>query len=243
MVGDVVDGRYNIAVSVDFEVSFRVHMKATEVENELIIQENPDIIVAAKPKLFRTIGSDFHRDAHMGSEMEVVALASSSVGVREVDVVKRKSSLATVFVGVVTITDEGYFAIVLLGKLFAASIVGFVKPTIEIIGGLDGVVSGDISSKNVVVGVPGILCISKSWNWEAVIAESALYDVTDNSLRVEATLGPLELAVGGITVILALIPVSNRDGNAVWVAERSGLPRGRDTVFVGDCFERHSAYE
>ena len=40
-----------------------------------------DIIVAAEPKLLRTIGSDFHWDAHMGSEMEVVTLASSSVGV------------------------------------------------------------------------------------------------------------------------------------------------------------------
>ena len=243
MVGDIVDGRNDIAVGVDLEVSFRVHMEAAEVENELIVQEDPNIIVAAEPKLLRTIGSDFHRDAHMGSEMEVVALASSSVGVREVDVVKRKSTFATVFVGVVTITDESYFAIVLLGKLFAASIVGFVEPTVEVVGGLDGVVSGDISSKNVVVGVPGVLCISESWNWEAVAAELTFHDVADNSLRVEATLGPLELAVGGITVVLALIPVSNGDGNAVWVAERSGLPRDRDAVFVGDCFERHSAYE
>lgn len=243
MIGDIVDGRNDIAVGVDFEVPLCVHVEATEVENELIVQENPDIIVAAEPKLLRTIGSDFHRDAHMGSEMEVVTLASSSVGVREVDVVKRKSSLAAVFVGVVTITDEGYFAIVLLGKLFAASIVGFVEPTIEIVGGLDGVISGDISSKNVVVGVPGVLCISKSRNRETVIAELALDDVADNSLRVETTFGPLELAISGIAVVLALIPVSNGDGNAVWVAERSGLPRDRDAVFVGDCFERHSAYE
>ena len=105
LVGDVVDGRYNIAVSVDFEVSFRVHMKATEVENELIVQEDPNIIVTTEPKLLRTIGSDFHRDAHMGSEMEVVTLTSSSVGVREVDVVEREGTFATVFVGVVTITD------------------------------------------------------------------------------------------------------------------------------------------
>lgn len=81
LVGDIVDGRNDIAVGVDFEVSFRVHMKAAEVENELIVQEDPDIIVAAEPKLLRTIGSDFHWDAHMGSEMEVVTLASSSVGV------------------------------------------------------------------------------------------------------------------------------------------------------------------
>ncbi len=131
----------------------------------------------------------------------------------------------------------------MLGKLFAASIVGFVEPAVEIVGGLDGVISGDISSKNVVVGVPGVLCISESWNWEAVIAELVLDDVTDNSLRVETTLGPLELAISGIAVVLALIPVSNGNCNTIWVAERSGLPRDRDAVFVGDCFERHSADE
>lgn len=243
MIGDIVDGRNDIAVGVDFEVSFRVHMKATEVENELIVQEDPNIIVTTEPKLLRTIGSDFHRDAHMGSEMEVVTLTSSSVGVREVDVVEREGTFATVFVGVVTITDEGYFAIVLLGKLFAASIVGFVEPTVEVVGGLDGVVSGDISSKNVVVGVPGVLCIGESRNREAVIAELALDDVANNSLRVETTFGPLELAISGIAVVLALIPVSNGNCNTIWVAERSGLPRDRDAVFVGDCFERHSAYE
>lgn len=243
MVGDIVDGRNDIAVGVDLEVSFRVHMEAAEVENELIVQEDPNIIVAAEPKLLRTIGSDFHRDAHMGSEMEVVTLASSSVGVREVDVVKRKSTFATVFVGVVTITDESYFAIVLLGKLFAASVVSFVKPTIEIVGRLDGVIADYVGSENVVVGIPSILRIIESWNGETVATELTFHDVANNSLRVEAAFGPLELAVGGITVVLALIPVSNGDGNAVWVAERSGLPRDRDAVFVGDCFERHSAYE
>lgn len=243
MIGDIVDSRNDIAVGVDFEVPLCVHVEATEVEDELIVQENPDIIVAAEPKLLRTIGSDFHRDAHMGSEMEVVALASSSVGVREVDVVKRKSSLAAVFVGVVTITHESYFAIVLLGKLFAASIVGFVEPTVEIIGGLDGVISGDISSKDVVVGVPGVLRISESWNWETVIAELVLDDVANNSLRVETTFGPLELAISGIAVVLALIPVSNGNCNTIWIAERSGLPRDWNAVFVGDCFERHSADE
>ena len=243
MIGDIVDSRNDIAVGVDFEVPLCVHVVATEVEDELIVQENPDIIVAAEPKLLRTIGSDFHRDAHMGSEMEVVALASSSVGVREVDVVKRKSSLAAVFVGVVTITHESYFAIVLLGKLFAASIVGFVEPTVEIIGGLDGVISGDISSKDVVVGVPGVLRISESWNWETVIAELVLDDVANNSLRVETTFGPLELAISGIAVVLALIPVSNGNCNTIWIAERSGLPRDWNAVFVGDCFERHSADE
>lgn len=237
MVGDIVDGRNDIAVGVDLEVPLCVHVETTEVEDELIVQEDPDIIVAAEPKLFRSVGGDFHRDAHVGGEMEVVALASGSVGVREINIVKRESAFAAVFVGVVTITDEGYFAVVLLGELFAASIVGFVEPPIEIIGGPDGVVSGDISSKNIVVGVPGVLRISEGWNREAVVAELALYDVADNSLRVEATLGPLELAVSSITVILALIPVGNRDCNAVWVAERSGLPRDRDTVFVGDCFK------
>ncbi len=118
-----------------------------------------------------------------------------------------------------------------------------MEPAVEIVGGLDGVISGDISSKNVVVGVPGVLCISKSRNRETVIAELALDDVADNSLRVETTFGPLELAISGIAVVLALIPVSNGNCNTIWIAERSGLPRDWNAVFVGDCFERHSADE
>lgn len=111
------------------------------------------------------------------------------------------------------------FAFVAFGKLLAVCIISFMEPAIKIVGWLDGIVADNISSEDIVVSTPGFLCIIKSWDRETVATELALNDVTDNAFGIEATFRPLELAIGCVAVVLALIPIGNRNGNAVRIAE------------------------
>lgn len=87
LVSDIVDGRDDIPVSINAEISFGIHMETTEVKYELVIEEDPNIIISAKPELLSTVSGDFHRDTHMGCEMKVMTLLCGGVIVRKVDVV------------------------------------------------------------------------------------------------------------------------------------------------------------
>ncbi len=72
-ISDVINGGDDIAVCVDAEATFGVHVEAAEIEDELAVQEDPNVVIAAKPELFAAVGGDFHRNPHVGGEMEVVA--------------------------------------------------------------------------------------------------------------------------------------------------------------------------
>ena len=131
---------------------------------------------------------------------------------------------------------EGDFAFDLLGKLFAVRVVSFVEPTVEIVGFLDWVVAGNVGGKDVMSIVPRIGAVCVGRDRESIGAESWLDDAGDNSLRVETTLRPFELAFGVGTIVLALIPIGDWDGDRFWVAEGGNVPDGRNAVFVSDVF-------
>lgn len=132
---DIVDNGDNVAVLIDNEVALGIHVKPTEVKNELTVQKDPNIVVAAEPELFGAIGTDFHWYPHVGSEMEIVAGSGGRVVIGKGNVIKWECSLATIFVGVVARAMEGNFAFIEFRKLLAVFIIGFVEPTIEVVGG------------------------------------------------------------------------------------------------------------
>lgn len=176
----------------------------------------------------------------MSSEEEVVALLGGGVGIGEIDIVERESAFAAVFVSVIASAMKDDFTIVLFGKLFAGLVVGFVEPPIEIIGGLDGVITGNVGCEDVVIGSPSVDVVGISWNRKTVDSELVADDIANNALAIESTSGPFKLTVGVATIIFALIPISDWNSDGLGVAKRGGLPRSGDAIFIGDGFERHS---
>lgn len=116
-----------------------------------------------------------------------------------------------------------------------------MKPTVKIVSGLDGIVADDISGEGIMVGIPSVNVIIVGWNWQTVGAELIAYDTGDDTLGVEPTETPFKLTVRIATIILALVPISNRNRDCVRITEGGSFPTGRDTVFVLDIFERHGA--
>ncbi len=113
--------------------------------------------------------------------------------------------------------DDG--SVVALGKLFAVFIIGFVEPAVEVVGWLDGIISGDISCKDVVGVIPRIDVVSIGRDGKTVGAELGLDDAGDNALCVESTTRPFKLAVRVGTIVLTLVPEGDWDFDSLWVAE------------------------
>lgn len=63
---------------------------------------------------------------------------------------------------------EGDFAIIAFRKLFTVDIVGFVEPTIEIVGTLHGIITGDVSCKYVMISGPCVGTVGVGWHWQTV---------------------------------------------------------------------------
>lgn len=76
-----------------------------------------------------------------------------------------------------------------------------------------------VGSKDVMISVPSVSGVVVSWNWKTIATELTFDDIGNDSFCIEATKRPFELLVCGVTIILALVPVTNRDGDCVWIAE------------------------
>lgn len=243
LIGDIINCGNNIAICVNFEATLGIHVETTKVENELAIQKYPNVIITAEPELFSAVGGNFHGNAHVGGEMEIMAALAGIVLCGKSDIVEREFAFAAVRICVLAGAIESDFAIELFGKLFARSVGGFVEPAVEIISRLDRVSSGNIGSEDVVISVPGVASVGIGWNGEIIVSEAVFDHALNNAFSVQTTFGPLKLAVDGVAIVLALIPVGDGDGNLTGVAERSSLPDRGDTIFVGDGLERHSTNE
>lgn len=150
--------------------------------------------------------------------MEVVSLLGGAVGAREVDVVEREGAAAAVMIGIVAAASEGNFAVEAFGE------VGFVEPAVKVVGGLDGILAGDVFREGVVVSVPSVDRVRISRDGETVGAELIFDDALKGAGSAELAHGPFELAVWVVTVVLALVPVANRKSNRLGIAKRSNFP-------------------
>ena len=216
------------AIGVDGEPAGEFGVKATDVEDELIVEEHPDVVIAGEVEALGAIGSDFDGDAEVGGEVEVVAGAGGTVVGAEVDVIKRENAGAAIGVGVVAGAGEGHFALVALGEF------GIVEPAIEVVGGLDGVVAGDVAASVVDAGGTSLGGTGVGGDGKAVGTEAALDEALLGGAGGDIAHGPLELAVLSAAFVLALIPVGDGDSDGFGVAEGGNFPGGGDAVFVGD---------
>ena len=222
------------AIGVDGEPAGEFGVKATDVEDELIVEEHPDVVIAGEVEALGAIGSDFDGDAEVGGEVEVVAGAGGTVVGAKVNIIEREDVGAAIGVGVVAGAGEGHFALVALGEF------GIVEPAIEIVGGLDRVVAGDITTGLMDAGGSGCVGAGIGGDGKTIGAEAALDEALLGLAGGDITHGPLELAVLSAAFVLALIPVGDGDSDGFGVAERSDFPRGGDAVLIGDVLESKS---
>lgn len=194
---------------------------------------------------FLTVGGDAHADAEMAGEMEIVlgsvgAAKLDVISVEAGDIIKGVDMLTTVNISIVAGAGKGDGA---TGDT-ARKTVDFVEPAVEIVGGEDGVVAGDISGEDVVVGDPGGFTSRESGDWEMIIAEGGLDDALESAFCPIETTAPFELAAGGIiTGVDALVPISDGEGNGVWAVDGREFPGGGDAVFFRNVVEGHGAHE
>lgn len=153
---DVVDSRNDVTILVDFEVPFGVCMETAKIKYELAVEKDPNIVVATKPELFGAVGADFHRDAHMRGKMEVVTSFGGRVVFGKIYVIERESTPTSVFIRVFAGATKSHFTADFFGKLFAVLVGSFMEPAIEIISGLNWIVTSNVGGENVVISVPGI---------------------------------------------------------------------------------------
>lgn len=112
-----------------------------------------------------------------------------------------------------------------------------MKPTIEVVGRLGGVVSGDICRKNVAVRIPRVGIVCESRDGQTVSTEMVFHKSLDRAGGPIVANYPFKLAVRVIAIVLTLVPITNWDSDCVGIAKRSSFPRCRDAVLVGDSLE------
>ena len=225
------------AVGIDGEPAGELGVKAADVKDELVVQKDPNVVVAGEVKAFGAVGSDFDRDAEVGGEVEVVTGAGGAVVGAEIYVIQWEDAGATISVGVVAGAGESDFAFVALGEF------GVMEPAVEVVGGLDGVMAGDVAAGFVDAGGPGFGSAGVGGDGETIGAELVLDQALLGGAGGDITHGPLKLAVFGAAFVLALVPIGDGDGDGFGVAEGGNFPGGGDAVFVGDALKREGLHD
>lgn len=160
--------------------------------------------------------------------MVVVFLFAVVVAVAEIDVVEGEDVAAAVLVEFVA--DFLEFDVP-AGDFFALAVY-FVEPTVEIVGGLYGVVTGDAPAG----AQEGFVGGDIGWNGEAVVAEVVFDDAGLNGGTADIAAGEFELAdFGGDSTIFAdLVVVGDWYGDGGGKLGALYAPVGGNTGVVLD---------
>lgn len=116
-----------------------------------------------------------------------------------------------------------------------------MKPHIKVVARLYGIMASNVFAELVDAGSLSASSGDVGRDGQAITAKCVFDNSLLGGLSIDATHGPFKLTVASVAVVLALVPVGNRDGNGARVAERGGLPAGRDAILIGDGFEGHGA--
>lgn len=219
-VGDIANAinvRIDGAVSIDDKPSAEWLMETADIEDELIVQEDPNVIIAREYKTFLSAGGNTYGDAEVSGEMEVVHFAISTAEldvsfVETRDIVEWIDMLATVNVGGAiagTIESNG-----VAFDLFRET-VNIVKPTVEIVARENWIVPRNVGGKNVVIGLPGRVAIAVGRDRKSIVAECVLDDALESAFGPVMAFTPLELTVGGVASVDALIPIGDRYSDSI----------------------------
>lgn len=130
----------NGAILVNGEPTGEFFVQTADIEDEFAIEKDPDVVVAREFKMLSAVGGDLHWNAEMRGEMVIVAVLLSGFVVfgKVGDIVEWKDAFATVSVGIFASARKDGFTFV--GFRF----VGFVEPTVKIVGWLNGVVANNV---------------------------------------------------------------------------------------------------
>lgn len=75
-VVDFFDEGVDGAIVVDLEPAVNWAVETADVENELVVEENPDVVVTREFEAFFATSGNFDGKAEMGSEAEIVFFAA-----------------------------------------------------------------------------------------------------------------------------------------------------------------------